>query len=207
MKQNLEALVDFPEIVLVYLGTRPDYFSPEHLKVIKGFSAKLEVGLEFGLQSARDKTLDLINRGHNFKQFETAVGLTKSSGIFTTAHIIIGLPGETFEDNLYTINQLNRLGIDSIKIHQLYIVKDTELHHWYLDRIFKPLSFDEAIENTARCLASLNPKIIIQRLTGDPKPGQLIAPDWIRNKHRFLNRLEKFMEREGLFQGKFISRT
>ncbi len=201
LEEKLSVLLNYPEIVLVYLGTRPDSFTKDHLEVIKRFKKQKAIGIEFGLQSARNKTLEKINRHHKFADFETAVKLTVSEGIFTTAHIIIGLPGEDISDNIYTAQELSRLKIHSVKIHQLFIVKGTRLEELFLSREFSPISFESAIERTVSVLLNLDKSIIIQRLTGDPKPGQLVGPDWIRDKHKFLNMIDKIMEEKDLTQG------
>ncbi len=207
LEEKLSVLLNYPEIVLVYLGTRPDTFTRDHLEVIKRFKKKKDIGIEFGLQSARNETLKKINRQHKFKNFENAVKLTVSEGIFTTAHIIIGLPGEDISDNIYTAQELSRLKVHSVKIHQLYIVKGTQLEKLFLSREFSPISFDLAVESTVSVLLNLDKSIIIQRLTGDPKPGQLVSPDWIRDKHRFINMIDKIMNEKGFTQGQELGET
>lgn len=187
LKQNLEKLLGYPQIVLTFIGTRPDYVSKDHIEIISNFNNEIETWVELGLQSARDETLKKINRHHTYQDFETTVMKLREKQIPVTAHIIIGLPGETIEDNIYTAEKLKELEIESVKIHQLYIVKGTTLHEMYERDEFQPISFEEAIKRTIKVLEILPPNTIIQRLTGDPKPGQLIAPAWILNKNKFIN--------------------
>ncbi|MDD3625813.1 MAG: TIGR01212 family radical SAM protein [bacterium] len=201
LEKNLNLLLKYPEIVLIYLGTRPDAVTEGHLKVLEKVNKRKELGIEYGLQSSNDNTLNLINRQHTLKDFIDAVNLTKKFKLFITAHIIIGLPGETEQDNIITARTLSSLPIDSVKIHQLYIVRDTRLELLYLTGEFIPIRFDDSVKNTVSTLRNLRRDIIIQRLTGDPKPGQLVAPEWINDKSNFISAVENLLEEFGAFQG------
>ncbi len=201
LEKNLTVLLKYPEILLIYLGTRPDTVTEAHLKVLEKINKRKEIGIEYGLQSSNDSTLNLINRQHTLKDFIDAVYLTKKFKLFITAHIIIGLPGENEQDNITTARTLSSLPIDSVKIHQLYIVRDTRLELLYLTGEFIPIKFDDAVKNTVSTLRNLRRDIIVQRLTGDPKPGQLIAPEWINDKSKFISAVENLLEELSVFQG------
>ncbi|HDS09181.1 MAG TPA: TIGR01212 family radical SAM protein [Firmicutes bacterium] len=204
LEEKLNILLNYPEIAMIYIGTRPDMITADHLRVLENINKKKEIGIEFGLQSSNDRTLETINRRHSVKDFENAVNITKQFKFFITAHVIIGLPGETQEDNINTARFLSGLKIDSVKIHQLYVVRETRLELLYLTGEYIPLKFEEAVENTIAFLRHLRRDIIIQRLTGDPKPGQASAPNWIHDKARFLKSVEDNLEGLNSFQGDLL---
>jgi radical SAM protein (TIGR01212 family) len=201
-----DALID-ERIVGIFVGTRPDVINTTKLNFLSNLKNKYEIFLEYGLQSAHDKTLQFINRGHTVKEFSDAVKLTKSYDLKVTAHLILGLPYEKKEDMLESIRFLSDVGIDAIKFHHLHIVKGTKLAELYLNKKlynFNLLTEDEYIEILAEGISLLKKDIIIARLIGDAPKDMLIAPDWPKNKLEFLNKFENYMKVKNLFQGKFI---
>ena len=153
-----------------------------------------------------EKTLKLINRGHTLKNFERSLKRLQSLNIKVVVHIINGLPGETKEDMVNTIRYLNHLHIDGIKIHMLHILKDTELFNLYKKEKFPILTKEEYIDIVIAELEELDPKIVIHRITGDPKKEDLIAPTWLLKKTILLNDIDKEMARRNTYQGKNIEK-
>ncbi len=148
-----------------------------------------------------NKTLEFINRGHDLKNFEEAIKKLKERNIFTIVHIINGLPYETKEMMIKTVKYLNKLNIDGIKIHMLYITKDTKLAGIYQENPFPILSKEEYIDIVCKQLEYLNPKIIVMRITGDPIKEELIAPNWLLKKFCVLNDIDKEMKKRDIYQG------
>ena len=125
----------------------------------------------------------------------------KSENIFVCAHIINGLPGETKEMMIETAKHLNNLNVDAIKIHMLHIIKNTKLEKLYNDTNFHILTKDEYIDIVCSQLEYLNPKIVIERITGDPIIEDLIEPKWLLKKFVLLNDIDKEMKKRNSYQG------
>ena len=190
------------DIVGLAIGTRPDCLSEEILDVLSDIGNKVMVWLELGLQSANDRTLELINRGHDYACFSEQVEQIKSyENIFICAHIILGLPGESFNDMLHTINELNRLAVHGVKIHHLQVVKNTVLADWYEQGRVKIFNEEEYIALLVRLLPHIAPNMVIHRLVGDIREDLLIAPKWKLPKTRIIQLVEERMKKENRFQG------
>ena len=157
--------------------------------------------VEIGLQSKHEETLKYINRGHDLKGFEEAVNKLKQRGIFVVVHIINGLPYETKEMMIDTVKYLNTLGIDGIKIHMLYVNKNTLLADIYQKEKFRVLSKEEYVDIVCRQLEYLDPKTVIMRITGDPIKEELVAPFWLLKKFDVLNEIDKEMKKRDIYQG------
>lgn len=185
------------------IGTRPDCVDEDILSLIENYTDDYEVWLEYGLQSIHNKTLTLLNRGHSYEDFLTAVELTRRRGIKICAHSIIGLPGETPKDILQTAQELGRLKLEGVKIHPLYVLKGTQLEEMFLRKKYSPLELEEYTALTAEFLEYLWPQTVIQRLTADCPAEFLTAPQWILDKSKVLKEIEQTLLKENTFQGRF----
>ncbi len=192
---------DQENIVGLAIGTRPDCVPDEVLNLLQGYARHYYLWLELGLQSSRDRTLKLINRGHTVAQFSDAVRRAKERDLRICAHIILGLPGETKGDMLQTARFLNKRQVDAVKIHGLYILKDTPLARMYQQGEYAPLTFPEYISLACDFLEYLSANIIIQRLTSDPPAKELLAPEWMLDKFRIINAIEEELNRRNSRQG------
>jgi len=183
----------YPEdIVGLAIGTRPDCLSEDILSLLSEMGKKYMVWLELGLQSAHDRTLERINRGHNYACFFDAVKqIQQHDHILICAHIILGLPDETEDDMLFTIQEINRLKLDGIKIHHLQVIKNTVLADWYAQGKVKVFDEFEYIDLLVKLLPYLSPKICVHRLVGDIKQDLLIAPIWKLQKTRVMQLVEE----------------
>ncbi len=195
--KNLEGLDD---LAVLCVGTRPDCLDKKKIDVLASFPCD-EVWLDIGLQSSNDETLKLINRGHRAMDFSTSCRKAASAGIQVCAHVIAGLPGENRRHFLKTIDFLNMEPVRGIKIHNLYICRNTALARMWAADGYTPLEIDEYAVWTAYALARLRPDIIIHRLTGDPAPGELVAPEWAGQKNLILNKIKEIMTDGKLKQG------
>lgn len=201
LKALYDEVLPFEEIVGLSIGTRPDTVDEEKLGLIASYGAKREVWIEYGLQSVHDSTLKYINRGHDYSDFLNAVDLTKKFNIKICVHVILGLPGETREDMIETARRLSELKINGVKIHLLHILKGSAFDGLYRKGLVKVLSQDEYVGLVADFLKNLSPCIIIQRLTGEGKREEHIAPSWALDKIGTINKIRETLLTRKSFQG------
>ncbi len=201
LKKRFEKVLTLPNIIGLSIGTRSDSITDECLEYLKDLNKRTFLTIELGLQSSFNKTLKYINRGHDRDNFTNCVKKLKDNNINVVAHIINGLPNETEEMMLENIRYLNKINIDGIKIHNLFIVKNTPLAKIYEDKPFKLLTKDEYIDIVCKQIRLLNPNIIVHRLTGDPKKEDLIAPEWSLKKIDVLNGVVKKLKKDKAYQG------
>ncbi|MGO9313476.1 MAG: TIGR01212 family radical SAM protein [Syntrophobacteraceae bacterium] len=197
-----EALAD-PDIVGLSIGTRPDCVSDETLDYLAQLAQSHLICMEYGLQSAKDETLERIGRGHSVAAFIDAVERSRARKIAVCAHVILGLPGEKIEDMLDTARFLTLHCVQAVKIHLLYVIRGTRLEQMYRTGSYSCLSRDEYAAVVGEFIALLHPDMIIQRLTGDPHPEELVAPLWALEKSRNIKTIQTYMEKNGLYQGKY----
>ena len=195
------------DIVGLSIGTRPDCVDESVLTLLESYAKDYLVWIEYGLQSIHDRTLAAINRGHDVGCFKGAVDKTRGRGIRICAHVILGLPFEDRHDMLATAKAVAAIGIDGIKIHLLYVVKGTRMEELYSEGKYRCLEQEEYVNLVCDFLELLPPDMVIQRLTGDPHPHELVAPEWSLRKNETLSRIrETFTERESC-QGKGFNGT
>ena len=195
LKEAYDSVLEFEDIVGMSIGTRPDAVDSEKLKLISSYKDRYEVWIEYGLQSIHDKTLKLINRGHLYADFLNAVKLAKKSGILVSAHVILGLPGETKYDMIETAKKLSGLNIDGIKIHVLHVLKGSALEKMYREGGINMLGQNEYINLVCAFLNNLPPDIIVQRITGQGNRENHIAPLWALDKAGTINRIREALAR------------
>ena len=204
IKGYVDKLLAIPKVIGIDIATRPDCLSNEWLDYLEELNKKTFLIVELGLQSSNDNTLNFINRGHDSKVFGEAVKKLHERGIFVVAHIINGLPYETKDDMINTIKFVNNLKVDGIKIHMLYIAKDTPLAKYYENNKFHILTRDEYIDIVCSQLQLLNPEVVVMRITGDPDINELIAPTWLIKKFMVLNGIDQEMVKRNIYQGDLI---
>ena len=202
LKKKFEPIIQLDNVIGLTIATRPDSISDECLEYLKDLNKRTKLTIELGLQSMHDKTLKLINRGHDLKCFDDCVKRLKDNNIEVVAHIINGLPYETKEMMIDTVKHLNNLNIDGIKIHMLYVSKNTDLEDLYNKEKFHILTKEEYIDIVITQLELLNPNIVIHRITGDPVKNDLIEPTWLLKKFCVLNDIDKAMVKKNSYQGK-----
>jgi radical SAM protein (TIGR01212 family) len=189
------------DVVGLSVGTRPDCVPDPVLDLLEGIAGNRHVWIEYGLQSIHDRTLSLLNRGHDLAAYLDAVRRTAGRNILVCTHIIVGLPGETRKDVLETARLLASLPIQGIKIHLLLALRGTPLGDLYEQgKILLP-SMEEYVGTVCDILELLPPGMTIQRLTADGYRDIYLAPDWGRNKMKVLNAIDREMERRLSFQG------
>ena len=197
----LDELHGLPELEGLCIGTRPDCVDDPKLAALAAFPGR-ENWLDLGLQSSNDQTLGRINRGHDAACFARAANRAGTLGLKVCAHVIAGLPGESMDDFLTTIDFVNRLPVRGIKIHNLYVCKGSSLALSWRRGDYLPLSMEEYVTWTVQGVARLRPAIVIHRINGDPQPGELLAPEWARNKSAVLQSIARQLTKHDLWQGK-----
>ncbi|MEC9492362.1 TIGR01212 family radical SAM protein [Flexistipes sp.] len=205
VKSRINSSLIDEDIVGIHIGTRPDCVDESILGYLSELNEKYDVTIEYGLQSAKNSTLKFINRGHSAEEFARACKRTKAKGISVCAHIILGLPGESRRDMIETADFVAGIGIDSIKFHHLQVLKNTKLAELYREKKFNLLSQEEYVDILSQFIARLQPDVVISRLIGDSPEELLIAPEWPSSKSDFVNKLNKFMEKNNLYQGKLYT--
>ncbi len=200
LKSTLEQLQPLPNLAGLCIGTRPDCLDQEKIGLLAGFQCS-EKWLELGLQSANDATLERINRGHSAEDFTRAVHMASDAGLKICAHVVAGLPGEESEDFLNTIRFCNNQPIHGIKFHNLYVCADSGMARLWQRGEYVPLTMDAYAHLCCEALALLRPDVVVHRLTGDPAPGELLAPDWAANKQALLSCIHRIMEEKDILQG------
>jgi len=204
LRRLYEEALTVEGVVGLSIGTRPDCTDEPVLALLTEYTGHYLVWLEYGLQSAHDTTLRRINRGHDRACFRDAVERTRGRGISICAHVILGLPGETREDMLETARFIADLGLDGVKIHLLYVVRGTPLADLYGQGQYRCLEQDEYVDLVCDFLERLPERMVIQRLTGDPHPEELVAPAWALKKAENLLRIRERLEERNTWQGKRI---
>ena len=201
LKKKFEEVLTFENVVGISIGTRPDAISDDCLEYLKDLNKRTYLTIELGLQTINEKTSKLINRCHSLECFEEMVNKLRERNINVVVHIINGLPGETKKDMLNTVKYLNKLDIQGIKIHMLSIIKETPLESLYKKDHFHVLTKEEYIDIVVDQLELLRPEIVINRITGDPDPKELIEPTWLIKKFTVLNDIDKEMVKRDTYQG------
>ena len=190
-----------PGIVGLSIGTRPDCINEEVLALLARYARRFLVWIEYGLQSAHDRTLAVIRRGHDVRCFIEAVERTRNRGIAICAHVILGLPGETRRDMLETARLVADLGLDGIKLHLLYVVAGTPLADAYRRGDYRCLEQAEYADLVCDVIERLPPEMVIQRITGDPHPRELVAPAWALAKKQTIEMIHARFEARRTRQG------
>ncbi len=201
LKDDIEEVLNINNVIGLTIATRPDCLSDEWIKYLDSLNKKTNLCVELGLQSSNELTLKLINRGHDLETFTKAVEVLHKHHIKVVAHVINGLPNDTYQDMINTAIYLNKIKIDGIKFHMLYVTDNTVLKDMYDRKEFTLLTKEEYIKILANQLTYLNEDIVIHRITGDPKRSQLIAPLWLTKKCQLSNDLDKYMVKHNLYQG------
>jgi len=204
LKHLYEQALSVEDVVGISIGTRPDCVDEPILDLIQGYVDNYLVWIEYGLQSANDSTLTLINRGHDFNCFKAAVDETKNRGINICAHVILGLPQEKKVHMLQTAQAVADMGLDGIKLHLLYVVKGTKLDKLYRRNQYRCLEPNEYIDIVCDFLERIPKHVVIQRLTGDPHPNELVAPTWSLKKTETIALIRKTLETRDTWQGKYV---
>ena len=203
LKAKYDAALIDGRIVGLEVATRPDCINESVVKLLKSYTEKYYVCVELGLQTSNDDIGVLINRGYSSFQFTNAVQLLNDAGIDVVAHIMVGLPGENFDDIKNTVDFVNKHNIQGIKIHSTYVIKNTTLADMYFNGEYEPISLEYYLDVLTYIVTHISPDVVIHRISGDAPKDLLIAPEWNLHKKWVLNGFDKILREQDLWQGKY----
>ncbi|MCR5686349.1 MAG: TIGR01212 family radical SAM protein [Lachnospiraceae bacterium] len=186
-----------PDIVALSIATRPDCLGEDVLDLLSEINGIKPVWVELGFQTMHEKTAEYIRRGYKLQVYTDAVNRLRDIGIEVITHVILGLPGESIDDILGTVQYVCNTGTNGIKLQLLHILKDTDLADEYAAGRIRVLTEDEYIEILKQCVSIIPEDVVIHRLTGDGDKKILLAPMWSADKKHVWNRIQR--EVLGLF--------
>lgn len=209
LKRMYEEALAVEGVVGLVIGTRPDCMPDSLLDYLEEVNRRTFLLVEYGIESADDRTLERINRGHSFACTEDAVRRTAARGIRTGGHVILGLPGESREDLIKQAERLSGLPLTTLKMHQLQLIRGTRMAHEYAlhPEEFHLFSADEYIDLVIDYVEHLRPDLILERFVSQSPRELLIAPDWGLKNHEFTDRVKKRMKERDAWQGKAYRKT
>ena len=193
------------KVIGIAIATRPDCLSDDVINLLDEINKKYFLWVELGLQTANDSIGKIINRGYDTKVYIDSCKILNEKNIKFVTHMIVGLPNEEKKDLYDTIDLINSVKSWGIKIHLLYILKNSKLLNYYQQNPFKIYEKDEYENTVIELLERLSPSIVVHRLTGDAKKDELFEPLWSLNKRGILNSIEKKLKSSKSYQGKFFN--
>lgn len=191
LREKFYEAINHKDIVAVSIATRPDCLSDEVIDLLDELNKIKPVFVELGLQTIHEESAKYIRRGYTLDVYDDAVKKLKAIGVNIVVHIILGLPNESKNDMLESVEYVCRSGINGIKLQLLHILKDTDLAEEYEKGNIRALEFDEYLDIIKSCVEIIPKDIVIHRLTGDGAKKDLIAPLWSADKKRVLNAINK----------------
>jgi len=201
LKENYDAIKKSPEIVGLFISTRPDCIDEEKLQLIVGYKKKYLVWIEYGLQTTHNRLLKVIKRNHTYEDFLNALALTRKYDINVGVHLILGLPSETRHDVIEDARRISSLDIQGVKFHVLHVLRGTKLEKYYQKGKIKLLGKKEYIGMICDFLEIVPPDLVILRLVSDAPSEYLVAPAWINQKVKVIEEINQELRRRGRFQG------
>ncbi|WP_084428227.1 TIGR01212 family radical SAM protein [Roseimaritima ulvae] len=190
-----------PDVVGLAIGTRPDCVPDEVLDLIDALAQQHYVSLEYGMQSIHDRSLDWMNRGHYHASMVDAMRRSRGRRFETCAHVILGIPGEDHADMMATADQIGPLGVDAVKLHNLYAVRGTPLGDQVLAGDVQMLDRQGYVSAVVDFLERIPSRVIVERVSGDAPPDFLIEPRWCLEKSALRLEIENEFKRRGTRQG------
>ena len=204
LRAMYEEALAVKDVVGLVIGTRPDCVSNDLLDYLQELNKETFILVEYGIESANNKTLEYINRGHTFECSIDALERTHSRGIATGGHIILGLPGEDKNESIRQAKLISALPMDILKIHQMQIIKGTLLARQYNETPFHLYSVDEYIELIAEYIQHLRQDLVLERFVSQSPAEFLIGPKWGLKNYEFTNKLVNYLKQNGIYQGMLV---
>lgn len=208
LKRKYEEALAVDDVVGLVIGTRPDCMPDTLLDYLEALARRTFVLVEYGIESTLDRTLHRINRGHTWQAAVDAVERTAARGLPVGGHVILGLPGESHEDILGQAADISRLPLDTLKLHQLQLIRGTRMAREYEERpedfhLFNDV--DEYIALVVDYIQRLRPDLVLERFVSQSPKELLLAPDWGLKNYEFNHRLQKRMKELDAWQGKLYN--
>ncbi|MBE5735525.1 MAG: TIGR01212 family radical SAM protein [Clostridiales bacterium] len=203
LKKIYDSALVSDKIIGLSIATRPDCVNDEVISLLKSYTDRYYVMVELGLQTANENIRKGLNLNYSVSDFVNATKLLREVGIDVVAHIILGLPGEKQSSIDSTIDLLNNSGVAGVKIHNLYVLKNTVCENMYNAGQLQLMDCDEYLEKLEYVLTHLRDDIVIHRISGDPPRDLLVAPLWTTHKKYILNGIDKLMKEHDTYQGMY----
>ncbi|MCK9615452.1 MAG: TIGR01212 family radical SAM protein [Candidatus Omnitrophica bacterium] len=190
LKEKYDTIRQFPEIIGLFISTRPDCIDEEKLELIAAYKKDYLVWIEYGLQTTHNHALQTLNRNHTYEDFTNAVALTRKYGINVGVHLILGLPWLTHEDTMQDAVLLSKLDIQGIKLHVLHIFKDTKLCEMHKEKQISLVTREEYVKMVCDFLERIPDNMVILRLISSSNPKLLVAPLWMNDKNSVIESIK-----------------
>ncbi len=197
--------LEHPQVVALSIGTRPDCVPDDVLNLLSQLAQETCLGVEYGMQSIHDHSLDWMNRGHHHDSMIDAMERSRGLGFEIGAHIILGLPTETHEQMMATADEVRRLQVDSVKIHNLYAVRGTPLGEQFARGEIALMDRDDYLRTLVDFLERIPAETIVERISGDAPDDYFLGPSWSLDKPGILTALQHEFERRGTWQGRLAT--
>ena len=197
-----EEALSHPKVIGLVIGTRPDCVGDEVLDLLQELAVRAPLSVEYGMQTIHNRSLDWMNRGHHHEAMVDAVGRSRGRGFEFGAHVILGLPGETHTEMLQTGTEIGRLAVNSVKIHNLYVVRNTRLAEEYARGEVRMMSRDDYVRTLVDFIEILPPSVVVERITGEAPPDFFVGPTWALDKPAVRKAVNEEFESRDSWQGK-----
>jgi len=202
LREVYEEALAQEQVIGLAIGTRPDCVGNDVLDLLAELAERTYLSIEYGMQTIHDRSLDWMNRGHHYDAFLDAVERSRGRGFEICAHVMLGLPGETWDDMLATAREVARLEIDAVKIHNLYAVKNTPLADQVARGEAVLMERDQYVATVVDFLELLPPTTLVERISGDAPTDYFVGPAWCLDKPALLRALDAEFARRDTWQGK-----
>jgi radical SAM protein (TIGR01212 family) len=202
LRRLFEQALTHPKVVGLAIGTRPDCVPDEVLDLLEELAGRTYLSVEYGMQTIHDRSLDWMNRGCHHDAFLDAVSRSRGRGFEICAHVILGIPGESHDDMLATAQELARLRIDSVKLHNLYAVKDTPFAEQLQRGEATLMSREQYVSTLVDFLELLSPEVVVERISGEAPPSYFVGPSWCLDKPAVRQAVADELQRRDTWQGK-----
>lgn len=197
LKELYEEALRVPDVVGLVIGTRPDCMPDNLLDYLEELNRRTFLIVEYGVESANEETLVRINRGHTFRQSCEAIRRTAERGIRVGAHVILGFPWESEEELMRQAEEIGRLPLTTLKLHQLQIIRGTQLAREYEACPWAVPTAEGYIDLVLRYISCLPSRLVLERFVSQSPPEMVIAPQWGLKNHEFANLLRNRMAKFG----------
>lgn len=202
LRQLYNEAIACDDVVALSIATRPDCINNDILLLLEELSKKVYICVELGLQTSKEESINIINRCYENIVYKQAIENLNKIGIDTVTHIILGLPGENYEDMLNSVNYAVNCGTKGLKLQLLHIIKCTALYDLYSENPFSIFTLEEYVDTVVNIIESIPQNIVIHRITGDANKAELFEPWWSLNKRKVLNSISKEFINRNSWQGK-----
>jgi len=201
LKERFDLIREFPQIVGLFISTRPDCIDEEKMKVITGYQKDYLVWVEYGLQTTQNRILRRINRNHSYEDFLDAYSLARKYKVNVGVHIILGLPTSSYQEIIEDARRLAELDIQGLKFHSLHLLRGTQLEQMHEKTKLKFLNQENYVNMVCDFLERIPSSFVVLRLVSDAHPDYLIAPSWINKKSAVIEEIRRELKRRGTYQG------